>query len=69
MNQQNTKIEQELIALRREFHRYPESGWTEFRTTARIIEELEKLGLPVWYGQQIHKKEEMFKNISSIKPY
>ena len=60
MNQQNTKIEQELIALRREFHRYPESGWTEFRTTARIIEELEKLGLPVWYGQQIHKKEKMF---------
>jgi len=39
-----TALEQELIALRREFHRYPESGWTEFRTTVRIIEELEKLG-------------------------
>ena len=35
-----TALEQELIALRREFHRWPESGWTEFRTTARIIEEL-----------------------------
>lgn len=60
MVQHNTNMEQELIALRREFHRYPESGWTEFRTTARIIEELEKLGLTVWYGEQIHKKEKMF---------
>jgi len=54
------QLNQELVALRREFHRYPESGWTEFRTTARIIEELEKLGLTVWYGQRIHRKEKMF---------
>lgn len=45
--------------LRRDFHRYPESGWTEFRTTARIIEELEKLGLTVRYGPAIHVKEKM----------
>lgn len=57
----NTKqLEQELIALRREFHRYPESAWTEFRTTARIVEELEKLGLPVRYGASIHAKEKMY---------
>ena len=55
-----TALEQELIALRREFHRYPESGWTEFRTTVRIIEELEKLGLPVHYGKAIHEKEKMY---------
>ena len=36
-------MEQELITLRRDFHRYPESGWTEFRTTARIIEELNRM--------------------------
>ena len=29
----------DLVALRREFHTYPEAGWTEFRTTVRIIEE------------------------------
>ena len=52
--------EQELIALRREFHQYPESGWTEFRTTVRIIEELQKLGLPVRYGREIHAPEKMF---------
>lgn len=49
-----TSLEQELIQLRREFHRYPEAGWTEFRTTVRIIEELTKLGLPVRYGLDVH---------------
>ncbi|MGI6587008.1 MAG: amidohydrolase [Lutisporaceae bacterium] len=53
-------FEQGLIALRREFHNYPELCWTEFRTTARIIEELEKLGLTVQYGPSIHKREKMF---------
>ena len=38
-----TALAEKLTALRREFHRYPEAGWTEFRTTDRIIEELEKL--------------------------
>ena len=47
-------MEQELITLRRDFHRYPESGWTEFRTTARIIEELNREGIPVTYGRGIH---------------
>lgn len=53
-------LERELTALRREFHRYPESGWTEFRTTARIIEELEQLGLDVRYGQAIHVPQQRY---------
>lgn len=53
-------FEQELVELRRDFHRYAESGWTEFRTTARIITELEKLDLPVKYGPEIHVKEKMY---------
>ena len=50
-------LEQELVCLRREFHRFPETGWTEYRTTVRIIEELQKLGLSVRYGQEIHDPE------------
>ncbi len=53
-------LEQELIALRREFHRYPEPGWMEFRTTARIIEELEALEIPVRYGHAIHTRDKMY---------
>lgn len=37
--------EEELIAFRREMHRYPELGRKEFRTTARIRERLEAAGL------------------------
>ncbi|NKE36540.1 M20 family metallo-hydrolase [Natronococcus sp. JC468] len=32
-----------LVELRRDFHRYPEPAWREFRTTARIVDELERL--------------------------
>ena len=53
-------LSQELIALRRDFHKHPEPAWTEFRTTARIIDELEKLGLTVQYGPSIHVREKMF---------
>ena len=49
----------DLIQLRREFHRYPEPGWTEFRTTVRIIEELHSLGIPVRWGREIHDPERM----------
>ncbi|ELY53504.1 amidohydrolase [Natronococcus amylolyticus DSM 10524] len=36
-------VRSRLSELRREFHRCPEPGWREFRTTARIVEELERL--------------------------
>lgn len=36
----------QLIALRREFHTYPELSFQEFRTARRIEEELELLGIP-----------------------
>ncbi len=54
------EFKQELIDIRRDFHRYAESAWTEYRTTARIIDELEKLGLEVKYGPTIHTREKMF---------
>jgi len=34
-----------LVALRRAFHRRPEPAWREFWTTARIVDELESLGI------------------------
>ena len=49
-----------LVSLRRELHRYPESAWTEFRTTARIVEELQRLGIPVRWGRELHAQEKMY---------
>jgi aminobenzoyl-glutamate utilization protein A len=34
-----------LVDLRREFHRKPEPAWCEFWTTARIVAELERIGV------------------------
>jgi len=34
-----------LVAVRRAFHRHPEPAWREFRTTARVVEELERIGV------------------------
>ncbi|MEJ0050998.1 MAG: amidohydrolase [Methylovirgula sp.] len=41
---------QYLSALRREFHAYPELGFEERRTSARLTEELEKIGISVTRG-------------------
>ena len=35
-----------VIDLRREFHMYPERSGEEFRTSKRVKEELDKLGIP-----------------------
>ena len=53
-------LDEKLIAFRRDLHQYPESAWTEFRTTARILEELRKLGLEPVFGKEIHCPEKMF---------
>ena len=32
-----SQLKEELIALRREFHKFPELGWQEFYTTGKIM--------------------------------
>ena len=39
----NATADDWLVSLRRELHRHPEPAWCEFATTARIVEELERL--------------------------
>ena len=38
-------LQEELVAIRRDLHKHPETGWTEFRTASFVIKELEKVGL------------------------
>lgn len=47
----------EMVAFRRSFHAHPETGWTEFRTTAIIVRELKKLGFEVLQGLQVIAKD------------
>jgi aminobenzoyl-glutamate utilization protein A len=41
------------IADRRDFHAYPETAWTEFRTTSRIARRLDALGWEVRVGHEV----------------
>ena len=41
----------QLIAWRRDFHKYPESGWTEFRTASLAARKLMQLGFTVVMGR------------------
>ena len=48
--------ETEMTAQRRDFHKHPEPGWREFRTTAKIIEILEQHEIPVKYRHELINK-------------
>lgn len=39
-----------VISLRRDFHKHPEVGFTEFRTASKVVEMLEAFGYEVVYG-------------------
>lgn len=55
-NQLNLLIENEkqnIINLRRDFHKYAESGWLEFRTTSKIAEFLENNNIKILMGKDI----------------
>jgi len=50
MLKQAHHIQEEIIEWRRDFHMHPELGFHEIRTSARVAEELEKLGYRVRRG-------------------
>lgn len=52
------KIEGRLIADRRDFHRYAEAGWTEFRTASLVARRLTALGYQVSLGRDVLAAEE-----------
>lgn len=53
------QIEEQLMSWRREFHQYPETAWTEFRTADRVIKMLSKFGYDVQYGGDVVKEAAM----------
>jgi aminobenzoyl-glutamate utilization protein A len=40
-----------LTEIRRDLHQYPEEGWTEFRTTALVAEEMDEHGFDLHLGE------------------
>lgn len=43
----------QAVARRRDFHKYAEAGWTEFRTASIVAETLTQLGFEVFAGAEV----------------
>jgi aminobenzoyl-glutamate utilization protein A len=52
-----TELYPQLQAWRRDFHRYAESGWLEFRTASLVAEELDRLGYQLQLGREVINAE------------
>jgi len=53
-----SEIEQKVINYRRDFHKYPETGWIEFRTASKVAGILAKLGYELKMGKEVISKED-----------
>ena len=51
--QEAEALKDEMVARRRNLHKHPEPGWTEFRTASMVIKELQSLGYEVHYGNEV----------------
>lgn len=51
--------ENEIIKCRRDLHKYPETGWTEFRTSSIAQKKLSSLGYHITMGEKANNKEYM----------
>jgi aminobenzoyl-glutamate utilization protein A len=58
IQQEVDKIKKDIINYRRDFHRYPETGWTEMRTASLIASRLRNLGYEVLVGRDVMKSED-----------
>lgn len=51
------ELQPELVALRRDLHKYAEAGWTEMRTSSLVARHLTELGYQVLVGEQVCKRD------------
>ena len=51
------EIAPELVAQRRDFHKFAEKGWFEMRTSSIIARKLTEMGYEVLVGDQVCKKD------------
>ncbi|MCH4891137.1 amidohydrolase [Acidaminobacter sp. JC074] len=49
------KISSDIISNRRDFHKYPESAWTEFRTASLVARQLKDMGYKLTLGPDVVK--------------
>ncbi len=50
------EMKKELVELRRDFHKFAESKWREFRTASKVVDYLAEIGMPYYIGEEISVK-------------
>lgn len=55
--EQAEALQPEMVAQRRDFHKYAESGWFEMRTTSIIARKLTEMGYEVLVGEDVCDRE------------
>ena len=53
------EMQNELVSLRRDIHRHPETGWTEFRTASLVARHLEEAGYEIFIGEDVIQESAM----------
>lgn len=61
------KIFNKMVERRRDFHRYPETGWAEFRTTSIIAETLINAGMDIRFAVDFVEMEHVLGRNTDIK--
>lgn len=51
-------MKQKIVERRRDIHRHPETGWTEFRTASIVINQLRFFGYEVSFGRDVMEESE-----------
>jgi len=57
--QKASEMQNELVKMRRDFHRHAESAWTEFRTASIVAKQLESLGYKILVGEEVNEGSAM----------
>lgn len=57
LSQRVQAMKEELVQMRRNLHKYPESGWVEYRTAAIVAEQLTRHRFQVYAGVEAGKPE------------
>lgn len=66
-NIETEQLQDFLIAVRRDLHKYPESGWCEFRTTAVIAGYLRDFGYRIHFLSDLIEPDSMLGNTADLK--
>ena len=53
------EMQGEMVSCRRDIHKHPEPGWTEFRTASLVAERLSALGYELKIGEEAIDRQTM----------